>query len=314
MEVFEQRGNIVAGFDGSDQSREAVLWAAVEAARRSCPLLIVEAQVWPEVSAGHWPGPVALPGWDPTSASAWGTMPPFTDQHVRQRIEQHLAELTDQCRAVAPGISVSVTVVEGTASVALLTAADATEADLLVVGMSGLGSLSRTLLGSTAADLVHSTDRPVVVVRDAPPRLDAPVVLGVDGTNASVRAVGFAFDFAARHGCGVVAVHALSGWPLDVITSAGPSSPETDRSAARNVLYDEFLRPWHDSHPSVPVHIDVVDERPAHTLLDHSEQARLMVVGNRGRGAVRRVLFGSVSHVVLHHAVCPVAIVPGVDS
>lgn len=311
MDVFVQRGSIVAGFDGSGPARDAVLWAAGEAGRRDCPLLIVEAQVWPAVSAGHWPDPVALPGWEPMAASAWGTLQPFADEQVRRRTEQHLAVLAHQCRAAAPGVSVSTTLVDGTASAALLTAADAADAELLVVGMSGLGALSRTLLGSTAADLVHSADRPVVVVRKAPTRSDAPVVLGVDGTNASVRAIGFAFDFAARHRCDLVAVHALSDWPLDVITSVGRWNPATNRVAARDVLHKEFLRPWRDSRPDVPVHIDIVDDRPAHALLDHSEHARLLVVGNRGRGAVRRALFGSVSHAVLHHAACPAAVVPG---
>lgn len=314
MNGFVQRGSIVAGFDGSGPARDAVLWAAGEAGRRDRPLLIVEAQVWPAVSAGHWPGPVALPGWDPMAASAWGTLPPFADEQMRRRTEQHLAALADECRATAPGTTVSTSVVDGAASAALLTAADAADAGLLVVGMSGLGALSRTLLGSTAADLVHSADRPVVVVREVPTRRDAPVVLGVDGTNASVRAIGFAFDFAARHRCDLVAVHALSDWPLDMITSAGRWNPATNRVAARDVLHEEFLRPWHDCHPEVPVHIDIVDDRPAHTLLDHSEHVRLLVVGNRGRGAVRRALFGSVSHAVLHHAMCPVAVVPGTGS
>jgi nucleotide-binding universal stress UspA family protein len=63
--------------------------------------------------------------------------------------------------------------------------------------------------------------------------------------------------------------------------------------------------------PSVPeMELVTVDEPPARALLERAEHAELIVVGGRGRGGFMGLLLGSVSHQVLHHAPCAVAVVP----
>lgn len=301
---------VVAGFDGSDQARKAVFWAVDEATSRDHPLLITQAHLVPVATVGHAWGPIPAPAWG-ANASLWDQAHLFDDQRVREHNERALTALAEECRARAPELTVSTVMEDGPAQVVLSATAVNVGADLLVVGASGLGALPRMLVGSTAADVVHSADRPVVVARDAPAEDDAPVVVGVDGTDASERAVGFAFDFAARHGAALTAVHARSDWPLDMLTKAGLWNRDTDRAAdTTDPLADKVLGPWQRRHPDVPVRIEFVDDRPAQALLERSERARLLVVGSRGRGAVRRVLLGSVSHAALYHASCPVAIVP----
>jgi flavin-dependent dehydrogenase len=86
--------------------------------------------------------------------------------------------------------------------------------ELVVVGASGKTALPRMLLGSTAAELAHHCEQPVVVVREA---VSGPVVVGVDGSSTSARAIGFAFDFADRHGAELVAVHAWADLPIDAL-------------------------------------------------------------------------------------------------
>ena len=66
---------------------------------------------------------------------------------------------------------------------------------------------------------------------------------------------------------------------------------------------------WQEKFPDVAVVHKVVLGHPVPMLVSRAADARLLVVGSHGRGAVRSVLMGSVSHGVLHHASCPVAVV-----
>lgn len=56
----------------------------------------------------------------------------------------------------------------------------------------------------------------------------------------------------------------------------------------------------------------LVQGRPEKSIVEAAKElnATMVVLGNRGRGEVRSLLFGSVSHYVLHHAPCPVLVVP----
>jgi len=77
---------------------------------------------------------------------------------------------------------------------------------MLVMGASGQTTSPQVLLGSGAAELTRRVTVPVAVVRDIPDNGRASVIIGVDGSPASVRAVRSGFDVAARRGLGVVAV------------------------------------------------------------------------------------------------------------
>ena len=59
-----------------------------------------------------------------------------------------------------------------------------------------------------------------------------------------------------------------------------------------------------------PVEQFVVQGHPAQALVDRSDQARLIVVGSRGRGGFTGLLLGSVSQHVVSHARCPVVVMP----
>lgn len=267
---------VLAGFDGSTTARTAVMWAAAEAARRGGELLLARAYERPiDITDLSWT-PVGLRERWPRSTHC--------DNAVR--------ELAADCVAAHPDLAVSTTIRAGHPGDVLGELAEETDAALVVLGAAEHGPVARFVLGSVAAEMVHSVARPLVAVRHAPTIAgDAPVVLGLAGTTADDPAVGFAFDFAARQNAPLHAIHA--GHLRDGVE-------HTER----------LLAPWRERYAGVRVRTDVLADRPAHALVDRSAGARLLVVGCHHHGALHRVLLGSVSHATLHHAECPVAVIP----
>ena len=285
---------VVVGSDGSAAARTAVSWAAREAASRERCLVVVEAVEWPVV----------------------GVLPPagvtVDEETLRGQAERRLAESTRELRQARPDLDVDARVEFGRPSevLGMVTGRE----DLVVIGSSGRTSVPRALLGSTAAELVHTCDRPIVVVRGTAeePAHGGRVVVGVDGSGTSDRAVGFAFDFADRHGCELVAVHAWSDLPMDALEPV--RAWDEDWAALRHDgerLLSDALAPHQERYPGVAVRRVVEFDRPAHALLADADGAVLLVVGSHGRGAVRGLLLGSVSHAVIYHAPCPVAVLRG---
>ncbi|SDM92930.1 Nucleotide-binding universal stress protein, UspA family [Lentzea albidocapillata subsp. violacea] len=283
------RGAVVAGFDGSSQARQAVLWAAREAANRQRELVVVNAirGAYPELTVN--PGAVALPG-------------AVTEEAPLERAEHELAVVVAECARVAPDIDVRPHVVYGHPTEVLSRVAE--EAVLLVVGPVGTTGLTRALLGSVAADLVHTTTTPVVVARDE--TIDeGQVVVGVDGSDVSASAIGFGFDFAARHGCDLLAVHAVTDRPMDLATETAQWREIRDHA---DTVLAATLAGHGERYPDVKVTRTVSFDSPAQALLNQATNAVLLVVGSHGRGAVRRALLGSVSHALVYHAPCSVAV------
>ncbi len=291
---------VVAGYDGSEEARKAVRWAAEEAASRGRGLVVVNVVGFapmPDTAAvaGPWPDPTFLD----------------TGQETAQRhAEALLDDVAQECRRAWPELAVSTRLLSGRAPEELALAAQ--HAELLVIGSSGLTALPRLLVGSTATELLHDHHRPMVVVRDSQGRSeteDRKVVIGVDGSDAGADAIGFAYDFADRHRCVLVAVHAWSDLSLDTI-AVNPAAQDLAITQERGLrLLAESLAGHQEHHPDVVVRNVVELDRPARALAEHAEGATLLVVGSHGRGAIRRAILGSVSHAMVHHAPCPVAVV-----
>lgn len=140
--------------------------------------------------------------------------------------------------------------------------------------------------------------------------MDGYVVLGVDGSPTSDRAIDFAFEFASLHRVDLVAVHAWSDVPLAGVRHSQPVEVETALQHAEKVV-DMAVADAVRTRPDVRARTVVAIERPAEALLEQAEGASLLVVGSHGRGALCRSLLGSVSHAVLHEAPCPVAVLCG---
>ena len=134
------------------------------------------------------------------------------------------------------------------------------------------------------------------------------IVVGVDGSERSRRALQWAVDEARLHGARIEAVHA---WTYPYV-GAMPITPvvidlEQVERDARQVL-DQAMGEIDTA--GVTVEPVLVHAGAAHALVEQAEGADLLVVGSRGLGGFTGLLLGSVSHQVTHHAPCPVVIVP----
>ncbi|WP_431985909.1 universal stress protein [Streptomyces griseoflavus] len=287
---------LVVGVDGSDSSLEAVDWAVDEAARLGLSLRLVHASLWERYEGG---------------------LPSFgTGRPAEEVLAEHIAaSAAERARLRDPELKVSSEVVPDDAVSALLHAAH--ESSALVTGSRGRGGIAGMLLGSVSLTVAARAVCPVVVVRGGEPdRQGFPgrVVVGLGDSAEDSDAVRFAFREAEARGCDL---HAVRAWrrpahehvdrPLIADDAAGAGE---ERASA---LLTDALRDAARDHPRVEVRRQVV-EGPAHkALLDASSGADLVVVGARRRHGHVGLQLGRVSHALLHHAGCPVAVVPRSD-
>ncbi|GAB4585565.1 universal stress protein [Nocardia sp. IFM 10818] len=152
-------------------------------------------------------------------------------------------------------------------------------------------------------------------VLPAPDAGNLPIVAASDGSEISYQAVAWAAAEAELRGC-----------PLRIITSYAITvgqDPRTVYGAAEMAglrrdgerVLGEALRIARHAVPdeSLEITTELTFDLITPTLLGLSKRARMLVVGNRGRGAVRRAVLGSVSTALTRHAHCPVAVIHGLS-
>ncbi|MFD4585376.1 universal stress protein [Streptomyces sp. NPDC058434] len=290
---------VTVGVDGFPESRAAADWAAREALLREAPLRVVHADEWPRIPA----------------------VPPVDREEHQRWADTVLDEASGALRRRYPELAVSSRRQAGRAAAVL--AVEAADSQMLVLGSRGRGAVEGFLVGSVGTAAVGLTDTPVVLVRppgtsrgeppDPRPSRDAvagrDVVVGVDIHENADAVLAFAFDEAARRGCGVRAVH---GWSLPFAFSYAPRlDPGVRQEVADGVAgaLAERLRPWRGLYPSVKTEERVLVGAPAEQVLYEAEDAELVVVGRRIRRAPVGGHLGHVAHAVLHHATAPVAVI-----
>ncbi|MET8979599.1 universal stress protein [Streptomyces sp. NPDC004539] len=278
---------ITAGFDGTEESLAALSWAAREAVRQDRALRIVHAwEVHPDATVDH----ATQEGWarDAVAAAA------------RETAGRH------------PGLDVVTDSVEGPV-VETLTGAEG----LLVLGSRGHGAVVGFLLGSVGQQVVADAAHPVVLVRAgddaAHEAAGLDVVVGQEGEpEDSAAALEFAFGTAAARGAVVRVVRA---WTLPPLFAYSPGSLRLLDEVGGPEPYEQqaladAVRPWRERYPKVPVVEHVEMGSAGQVLLAAARAAQLVVVGRRARRTAVGARIGSVAHGVLHHAPCPVAVVP----
>lgn len=134
------------------------------------------------------------------------------------------------------------------------------------------------------------------------------IVVGIDGSEPSRRALEWAVAEARLRGAAVQAVHA---WSLPFVGAAPYAAlePSALREGAQSTL-EAVVDGVDEQGLPEPVERLLVEGPAARSLLDVADGAELIVVGSRGHGGFTGLLLGSVSQQVTHHAPCPVVIVP----
>ncbi|GAA2958806.1 MULTISPECIES: universal stress protein [Streptomycetaceae] len=135
------------------------------------------------------------------------------------------------------------------------------------------------------------------------------IVVGVDGSDASIKALRWAVRQAELTGDTVEAVNSWE-YPATSWASMMPGMPEDfDPQSVATVALNEALEEALGAQGAAAVEKIVVIGNPAQTLLERAKGANLLVVGARGYSGFKATLLGSVSLHVTQHASCPVTVV-----
>ena len=289
--VDEPPPPVVVGVDGSPAGDAALEWAIGEAEVAGAELIVCHAYTPEHIIR-------------PVPAGALGTI---GQQQARQRLQAAVARAAHRLGRQ----SVHGELRPGDPATVLMEAA--TGAQILVVGSHGYFAQTYRLLGSTALRVAAHAACPAVVVR---PLVTGPrgpfaghVVVGVDGSEPAHAAVEFGFRYAALHDLPLAAVHVAAGWPGDFWTDDELLQTYFATEPSAQIRLAGELEPCHHKFPDVPVKRAVYGGDPVRGLLRAAGGARLLVVGDRRRDSLRRLLLGSVSQGVVGHAACPVAVV-----
>lgn len=295
---------IVVGYDGSASSKLALDWAVETAQEMNARLAIVHG--------------VSMAATATYPAMDYAAAQPYIESAAQQLVAEGAARAgtTLETERIATQYWMG--------SPAGQIIEESKNADLVVVGSRGRGRVLGGLLGSTSYSVAAHAQCPVVIVRgpagsddgDLPapshPGPGHPVVAASDGSEPSQRAVDAAAEVAVR-----------TGAPLHIIRVIQPIGPNAwvfaeggnDLVDERAVLaeaeksLDEVAEQVRTTHSDLEVTTQALLGDPGSVIAEQAAEAGLIAVGSRGRGGFAGMLLGSVSHRVIHEALCPVMVI-----
>ncbi|MFO7691103.1 MAG: universal stress protein [Cryobacterium sp.] len=277
---------IVVGVDESAPGDAAIDWAMRRAERLNCPVKLVHSV------------------YDTWLAEGYG----YYDS-ILEAENKLLRDAQAKASAIAPGVAVSTELRHGNAPRELSEFSD--EASLIVVGTGKKGRLQGSLFGSVSLQVASMSRCPVAIIpllEDPEGTVRSGVIVGIDGSTDSVTAVRIAAAEADRTGQELTAIYAPPTPSATALRNI-PTDSIRERMDEERVVLAEAVAGLTDRYPDLVVHQRLVeDAAPARVLVDAARTAQLLVVGSHGRGALRRLMMGSVSHEVLLHISSPTII------
>lgn len=305
---------VLLGYDGSDPAN-----AAIDDLNRAG--LPPETEMTVVSVASVWPGlPMST---YQTAEVPMAATPSHAAARAYELARQALAEARDlstraaeRVRAVHPTWTVHATVRAGSPADALLREAETWNPDLILVGSHGRGALRRLILGSVSLRILAHAASSVRVGRAStkPPTAPVRIVVGVDGSPDSTRAVQALARRpwpAGTEAHVIIALDAAISTALPAIIATGPDVPpvvEDERSWAQQIVdaaADDLREAGLQAAPLVLI------GDPKGVLLDEAQKwdADCIFVGARGHSRLERFLIGSVSSALAARAPCSVEIV-----
>lgn len=284
-------GPIVIALDGSPHSAGSLAFGVEEALRLGAPVVLARAPFTPGRSYA----------WAFACGSGGMGAYPLADD-----ASACLDEARDELRLLHPGLRVSTRLLRGPMVASLCALSH--DARLLVVGSATRwGGPGATAVSAHLARYAHCpvavVPAPAAVVNDA----WTPVVVGVDGSPASVAAARTAAAAARQRGAPLLLAHArpAAGAPRPRRGAAprlgDPDDPAHDAARAVAALVRA-------EQPGLEVRLALMEDDPARSLVELGRDAALLVVGCRGLGPVRGAVLGAVSSSVLRRASCTVLV------
>ena len=268
------------------------------------------------VTATRFPWPHGTRAYGVVSREAGAIKHPAFDDALEQ-VAMSAAETTTNA-LVQRWSDVRVRVADGPPAAAIIRAAKRVRADVIVMGWRGHGAVRRLLAGSVSRGVVRTAPCSVLVVRRAVRNL-TNVVIGVDGSEQSARAVEFAARLQPTTGARILLVtnvpiktdpsNPLLPAAIRKAAASGVASINPSRVAeARANLQQLAKRPQASGWR---VDISITNSTPVASLLAAVTQAGadLLIVGATGASQIRRLLLGSVAQGALDESVVPVMIV-----
>ncbi len=276
----------MVGVDGSNHSRLALKWAADEAKRRGSLLRIMFAEVDDVENPPHWYSP---------GESGLSAGEAVIDEAVGLVVTRH------------PSVMARGEVVKWPAAMMLTSASRS--AELLVVGSRGRGGFDELLLGSVSDQCIQYAECPVAVVHsdtDDPMYLSIRprIVVGIDGSLGSSRALRWALDEAQVRSASVEAVFAWQAPPIHAIATGSGQGYDV---VAKEII-DAAAEHAEQLAPTVPFEVHTAVSATVPALLEACRDSDLLVVGSEGHGGFRDARLGSVAHQCARHAHCAVVV------
>lgn len=288
MSAANPQPRIVVGVDGSTDSQTALEWAAD-----------------PEKGLGNIEIVTAYsvgPMFD-----GLGLAPPaYQPEIFREAAEQRAQTVI---RAVDPALLENHRVAPTYAGRMLVEAS--ADAELIVVGCRGRGALTSALLGSIGSFCVKHAMSPVAIVPEGVRTIGAlrRVVVGVDGSDTSKRAVRWALDHVAASGT----VVATSTFPTMSYAFSAADSTESDLFLETTEMTREAVQAVATAEEMDRVEVVVVAGDPRLELRKVAEGADALVLGARGTRGVTYLLLGSVATALAHQPILPTVVLPDLE-